>query len=437
MNLTEKIDWKHKLVAEFNEKNRASNPSHPIAQLKNEALGCFAHLSFPTTKQEEWKYTNLQKLLKIDFEFQRHSQIRQEELATHLIPQLEATRLVFVNGVFQAELSDLDALESGLEIHQIGEFMEHQPEKIKPYLIKHLNIREEIFNALNTAFLEHGIVLEVKSGKIINKPIILHYIQDARHDSIAAQPHHIVIVHENAQATLIEKYDTIGAEASFINQINEVFVGENAFFDHYRIQNESNQAFQIATTQVYQKPNSRYENITISLRGALIRNNLNILLDGSGIESNMYGLYMLDGKTHVDNHTIADHLMPNSVSNELYKGILDEQSNGVFNGKIYVRPDAQKTNAYQQNRNVLLSDTASVNTKPQLEIWADDVKCSHGATTGSLDETALFYLRSRGIPLKEAKALLVHAFGNEIIDKIKIEAIRLFLEDIILQRLGK
>ncbi|NJO00487.1 MAG: Fe-S cluster assembly protein SufD [Bacteroidia bacterium] len=213
-------------------------------------------------------------------------------------------------------------------------------------------------------------------------------------------------------------------------------MGEDARIRHYKIQNDHAQSHYIGATQVYQQTRSTYDNLTVSLDGGLIRNNLTIRLDGEHIEANMYGLYMLRGESHVDNHSAVDHCQPNSVSNELYKGILDDRSTGVFNGKIFVRKYAQKTNAYQQNRNVLLSDSATINTKPQLEIWADDVKCSHGATTGSLDTNALFYLQSRGVPEREARSLLIYAFGYEVVEKINLVYLRNYLDNLITKRLG-
>jgi Fe-S cluster assembly protein SufD len=241
---------------------------------------------------------------------------------------------------------------------------------------------------------------------------------------------------DNCQVTLLEKHITLGKEANLTNQVIEISVGENAHVKHYQTQILSEQSYLINTTQVQQVRNSVYSHLHVSLQGAVIRNNLNIRLDGQNIESNMYGLYMPAGKTVVDNHSIADHLHPNSVSNELYKGILDDHSTGVFNGKIYVREGAMKTNAYQQNRNLLLKDTASVNTKPQLEIWNDDVKCSHGATTGSLDKNALFYLRARGVGEAEAKALLIYAFANEILEKIELASLRDYLQKAIQQKMN-
>ncbi|NJL13882.1 MAG: Fe-S cluster assembly protein SufD [Microscillaceae bacterium] len=264
----------------------------------------------------------------------------------------------------------------------------------------------------------------------------MHQITDSRSHNTFAQPRMLWVFEEGSRAVLLDQCQTLGENASWNNAVSEIYVGPKAHIQHYKIQNDQPQAHLTQTTEVHQKGQSIYENITISLNGGLVRNNLHIALEGEYIESNMFGLFMLTGQTLVDNHSIADHRQPNSVSNELYKGILDERSTGVFNGKIYVRPQAQKTNAYQQNRTILLKDTASINTKPQLEIWADDVKCSHGATTGNLDESSLFYLRARGVPEAQARALLIRAFGNEIVEKIKLPSLRQYLEQEIDARLG-
>jgi Fe-S cluster assembly protein SufD len=228
-----------------------------------------------------------------------------------------------------------------------------------------------------------------------------------------------------------------GNQPSFTNIVTEIVVQENATVTYTKVQNESDQAYIIGTTQVYQARDSKFSATTVSLSAALIRNNLNIVLDAENCEANLFGLYMLNGSQHVDNHTLVDHAKPRSYSNELYKGIMDGKSTGVFNGKIYVRQDAQKTNAFQSNKNILLSKDASMNTKPQLEIFADDVKCSHGATTGQLDEDMLFYLRSRGIGTNEAKALLMYAFATDIINQIPLEAVRLYVERAIANRLNR
>jgi Fe-S cluster assembly protein SufD len=236
---------------------------------------------------------------------------------------------------------------------------------------------------------------------------------------------------------IVEKFNSAGPGNHFTNLVNEIVVGENARLDFYSIQNDKGSRYQFSQTEIYQGNSSRVNTYSFHLQGRLLRNNLHLVIDGEGIESHMYGLYLLTGNTLADNHTVVDHKRPNSLTNELYKGIMDENSRGVFNGKIFVRPQAQKTNAFQANRNILLSDKATVNTKPQLEIWADDVKCSHGCTTGQLDEEALFYLRARGIDKDSARAMMLYAFAGEITDKIPHEGIRKYIDMVISERLQK
>jgi Fe-S cluster assembly protein SufD len=404
-----------------------------VQTIRREAMHSFMQLPIPTFKHEEWKYTNLHKLTKHSFAKSASTITEKALIEPYWIPDLEGNQLVFVNGAFQPSLSSIISHE--IIIEDLEQAFTQYEEVIKAHFSKHLNIQEEIFTALNTAFAQKGIFIQIPKDKVIAEPIVLYFLTDAREQNTTSQPHHLILVEENSQATLVEKYDTLGSFASFNNTIHEIFVGNHAILKHYKIQNDQPSSFYVGTTQVQQASQSVYTNITITLNGSLVRNNLNIRLDGEYTEGNMYGLYMLKEESLVDNHTVVDHLKPHCLSNELYKGIMQDRSVGVFNGKIFVRQDAQKTNAYQQNRNVLLSENASVNTKPQLEIWADDVKCSHGATTGSLDETSLFYLRSRGIPEKEAKALLVNAFAHEITEKIDIEALKVYLEAKILERL--
>ncbi|TAG86193.1 MAG: Fe-S cluster assembly protein SufD [Bacteroidetes bacterium] len=415
------------------EKKLNGEKASPLHQIKKQAINIVAENIVPTIKDEEWKYTNLNKIFKQDFVLDTEN----KEISTDIfknIPlmDLDVYCLVVLNGVFKPNLSNLPA---GIEISTIAEASKKNPNIIEKYFSKVSTLENELFVALNTAFASQGLFIYAEKNKTIDKPILIQHISDSQQNNVISLPRHLFVFEQGSQISVIENYATLGDNYSFVNGVTEIFVMPNAHISHTKIQNETEKAFQILTTQVKQEKDSVYDNVTISFKGGLIRNNLNIRLTGQNIESNMFGLYMLDGKTHVDNHTIADHIAPNSVSNELYKGILGEQSTGVFNGKIFVRQDAQKTNAYQQNRNILLTDTAHINTKPQLEIWADDVKCSHGATIGKLDLNALFYLRARGISEKHAKALLVQAFGAEIIEKVTFEPLKEYLRGLLMQKL--
>jgi len=256
-----------------------------------------------------------------------------------------------------------------------------------------------------------------------------------RTSNVGSQPRNLIIVGKNSQVKIAEAYRTVGDGAAFVNTVTEIIVDESAMVDYYKVQSESDKSYHIGTTQVYQKGRSYFYSATATLNGGFVRNNLNVVLDGEHIESHLFGLYVPNGKQHVDNHTIVDHRKPNCESHELYKGILMDKSTGVFNGKIFVREDAQKTNAYQNCRNVVTSDEATMNTKPQLEIWADDVKCSHGTTTGQLNDEAIFYMQSRGIPKKEAIRLQLLAFAQDVVTQIKIDSIREYIEELILDKL--
>jgi Fe-S cluster assembly protein SufD len=266
--------------------------------------------------------------------------------------------------------------------------------------------------------------------------VYIYNIVDAKTNNILSQPRVLIYVSQNAQVIFAETYATIGKSESFINQVTEVVVEQDALLEYYRIQNDASHANQVNTTHIRQIGKSLVNTVTVSLDGGIVRNNLNIAMEAEHSESHFYGLYFLKGNTHVDNHTVVDNVKPHCESNELYKGVVDDSSTAVFNGKIFVQKDAQKTNAYQSNKNLLLSNNASVNTKPQLEIFADDVKCSHGCTVGQLDEEAFFYLRSRGISEKSAKSLLIHAFAVDILEHIKPEKVRAYVDQLIAERLG-
>jgi len=275
----------------------------------------------------------------------------------------------------------------------------------------------------------------VPDKQTLEHPVYLYFISDGRLAKPFSQPRNLFVVGRESTAKMVEVFHTIGQHHSFTNVVTEIVVAENASVEYYKVQDESENAHHVGTTQAHLSRDSKFAAYTVCLRGALLRNNLNLILDGSNVEAHMYGLYLLNGKTHADNHTLADHRQPNSYSNELYKGILDGKSTGVFNGKVFVRQAAQKTNAFQSNRNLVLSKEASMNTKPQLEIYADDVKCSHGATVGQLDEDMLFYLRTRGIPAESARALLMRAFAEDVLTTISIAPLREYLEKLIAQRL--
>ncbi|WP_200977331.1 Fe-S cluster assembly protein SufD [Echinicola sp. 20G] len=410
----------------------AKATSEKFSDIKQQAVEFLQKEGLPAPKAEEYKFTPLSKKLESLTNLTSATQIdlSAEVVKTELIPDLEADYLVFNNGNFDKELSSYT--EENYSIKTLESLSEEEVSKIGSIA----KVSKDPFTALNTASFQDGIYIHVAKGKVVEKPILILNFNQANKGQVIS-PRIYIQGESNAEATFIEKVISLNNDAYFLNGVTEVKVGENAHLNYYKIQNESTTAIEANNFESDIHRDATFTSVTLSLKGDMIRNNLSLNLLDSGCEGNMYGLYLLDGKTHVDNHTNVDHTMPHADSNELYKGILAEKSRGVFNGKIFVRQDAQKTNAFQQNNNILLSDDAIINTKPQLEIWADDVKCSHGCTTGQLDEEALFYLQARGIGKDQAKGLLLYAFAGEIMDHIKIDAFKEYCITLVQERLGK
>ncbi len=432
-------DFKNQLMAAFrtNEELMNGESKTPLHQLRRAALHQFDLLGFPTIRHEEWKYSNVNSLLKEAFDLDHGSTLASSDLIGLEIPNLDGNILYFVNGRYHPELSRLVSPADQVQISSFADALKADPDFIGTHFARYADYQDNAFTALNTALASDGVVIRVPNNTTVEQPIILRFITDARDKNIASQPRNLVIVGKNAEVTMAESYRTLGDRASFVNVVTEIALDRDARMQYYKVQDETEKAYHIGTTQVNQSDNSHFYSATVTLNGNFVRNNLNIVLNGQHAEAFMYGLYMPNGRQHVDNHTLVDHAMPNSYSSELYKGILDDNGTGVFNGKIYVRPDAQKTNAYQSCKNVVLSPGASMNTKPQLEIFADDVKCSHGTTTGQLNDEALFYMRSRGIPKDEARTLLLYAFAQDVLSQIKIQPIRDYLNRVVTEKLAK
>ena len=417
---------------------QSANGSNGLAAIRQSAFNAFSKMGIPTGKHEEWKYTRISGLFNKEYSFitdKEKSFISQEDLNAIRLPGHEqANELVFVNGIFSFSLSVIRSAELIVLPLEDAASIEY-----KDIVTKHLghssNYLKDGINALNTAFVQGAVFIHVKKGEVVEHPVYIYNITDARAGNIFSQPRSLVYVGENAQVQLVETYATIDLSESFTNQVMEIIVEKNAMVEYYKIQNDASHTNQVSTTHIRQIGKSYVHTVVISLNGGIVRNNLNVVLEAENCEAHLYGLYFPMGQTHIDNHTVVDNVKPNCLSNELYKGVLNDSASAVFNGKIFVQPDAQKTNAYQSNKNILLSDAASVNTKPQLEIFADDVKCSHGCTVGRLNEEGLFYLRSRGISEKMAKSLLVHAFAIDILEHIKPEPIRIYVNQLISERL--
>jgi len=423
-------------------KLQTSDPDAFLSKLRKEGFDNFNGKGIPTHKNEEWKYSalNVGDLFKKEYqvtEVAKSLQVTVADIDEIRLPGFEnANELVFVNGKYIPELSTIRSSEDQLFIMPLEEAENGAyKEIVKEHLGKSALFINDGIHALNTSFIYGGVFIFAVNKQIIENPVYFYHISDARDNHILAQPRSLVYVDERAKLQVVETYKTIGSMDSFTNEVAEIVVEKDAIFEHYKIQNDKASASQVGTTHVRQTGKSYAHTLVISLNGDTIRNNTNIIMEAEGNEAHMYGLYLLKGNTHVDNHTLVDNKMPNCFSNELYKGVIDGSATGVFSGKIFVRPDAQKTNAYQSNNNILLSDKASVNSKPQLEIYADDVKCSHGCTVGRLDEEALFYLQTRGISKEHAQAMLLQAFAASIIEQIKIEPLRDFAGQLIEERL--
>lgn len=329
-------------------------------------------------------------------------------------------------------MSDL----SGATILPLTEALKTHQDVIEQHLGNIADHSTDALAAWNTAAWTDGLFIHVAANSIIDQPILIHHLHDVEAGQVISATRNLVILERNSEVTILEKLDSFGTANGFSTVVSEALIAENAGLTWYSIQNDENR-YHYELKQFSQANSSRVNTYTFTLDGKLVRNTLQLALDGQGIDSHMYGLYLLGKNTIADNHTVVDHKQPHSFSNELYKGIIDDAAKGVFNGKIYVRPNAQKTNAFQANRNLLLTDKASVNTKPQLEIWADDVKCSHGCTTGQLDEEALFYLRSRGINKDTARAMMLYAFAAELLDTMKNPALKEYIDVLISERLHK
>ena len=419
------------------EKDGATGAASWVHQLRTAAIARFAELGFPTTRHEEWKYTPVAPIAKVPFTRLGHEG---PVLLSGALERLgfglsEGARLVFVNGRYSEEFSSLRALPGGVRMGSLASALAADSERIQPHLARYARYQDHAFVALNTAFIEDGAFLNVPAGKVVGDPIHLLFISTARGTATASHPRNLIVVGNNSQVTIVETYVGIDTAVYFTNAVTEIVVGENAALDHYKLQRESEEAFHVATLQVHQARNSTVASHSIALGGALVRNDVNVILDGEGGECTLDGLYMTTGQQHVDNHTRIDHARPHGLSRQLYKGILDGQSRGVFSGKIVVHPAAPKTDAKQTNKNLLLSGDALIDTKPQLEINNNDVKCTHGSTIGRLDEESIFYLRSRGIGEEMARDLLTYAFASEIINRIRGEPLRATLENLVVTRL--
>jgi len=404
--------------------------------LRQAAIERFAELGFPSADNEEWRFTNVAPLTQVPF--RRADAAPSRELFADAPDGVstDASRegLIFVNGVCAVPFEG--ALPPGVIIQPLARAMKDHAELVAAHLGRHAKTEDQPFAALNTAFFRDGAFIYLPKNAVIGRPIHLMFAAAARGEPTVAYPRTLIIAEAGSQATIVESYLGRDGEVYCTNAVTEIVAAAGAVLDHYKIQRESEAAFHIAAMQVHQSRSSNVRSHSVALGGRLVRNDINAVLDDEGCECTLNGLTMIGGKQHVDNHTCIDHAKPHCASHELYKHVLDGQARAVFNGKIFVREDAQKTDAKQTNQTLLLSEDAVIDTKPQLEIFADDVKCTHGATVGQLDETMIFYLRSRGLGLAEARSLLTYAFANDIVSRINVKPIRAQLEELLLAAQG-
>ena len=421
------------------EKSRASNEPAWLKDLRRSALESFQHLGFPTTHDEEWRFTSVAPITRVPFKLATDAKAPSAaELANFSFGPWSGIQLVFVNGIYSATLSSETGQPNGLFAGSLSEALGKHSDLLQAHLGRYASSSEEAFAALNTAFASDGALVYLPKGCLIEQPIHLLFLSSGeKSESRVCHPRVLVLAEENSQVQILESYVGTGEGVCFTNAVTELVAAENAFIDHYKLQRESLETFHVSTIQAHLGRSANVSTQSISLGGSLVRNHVNAVLDGEGGEATLNGFYLVNGRQHVDNHTSIDHAKPHCNSHELYKGILDGKARGVFNGRIIVRPDAQKTDSKQTNKNLILSEEALVNTNPQLEIYADDVKCTHGATIGQLDADSIFYLRSRGIDHESARHLLTYAFAGDFIHRLKIEPLRVALETSLFTRLAE
>ncbi len=396
----------------------------------------FAELGLPSRRHEEWRLTSIKQIAETDFSFSDElPALSPKDVARFDIPGMAASRLVFINGRYAPDHSSLQSLPAGVTVLPLMEAVSSHGDLVQQHLAKHADMTDEAFTALNTAMLGDGVFVHVPDGMTVEQPIHVVNITTCAGEPLMTNPRNLIVAGDKAKVTVIEDYVCPDDDVYFTNAVTEVVVGKEANVTHYLLERESRKAFNIATLNIHQSESSNFTSHSVMLGGASVRNNIVPVLDGEHCFSTLNGLYLTSDKQHVDNHMRVFHNMPNCDSRQYYRGVLDDKSTAVFSGRIIVARDAQKTDAVQSNANLLLTDTARANTHPQLEIYADDVKCTHGATIGELDDNAIFYLRARGISEAAARGMLIHAFAAESLERMDIEPIVELLEAELYKRL--
>ncbi|MGK0295850.1 MAG: Fe-S cluster assembly protein SufD [Ulvibacter sp.] len=431
------MDLKEKLLSSFMAFEERVDVHSELHDVRTSAIKNFEDKGFPTKKDEAWKYTSLNAILKNDFTVfpKKDTAIEFNQVKKYFLHEVDTYKVVFVDGVFSSYLSS--TTHEGIDVCLMSSVLTKPKYKmiIDTYFNQIAN-KEDSLTSLNTAFAYEGAYINIPKSKVADKPIEIMYFSTGNESALMVQPRNLVIVGENSHVQIIERHQSLTENPVLTNSVTEIFAQKRAIVDYYKIQNDNLDANLIDNTYVSQKQESHVSVHTFSFGGNITRNNLNFYHFGERLTSTLNGITIIGEKQHVDHFTLVKHSTPNCESFQDYKGIYSDRSTGVFNGKVYVEKEAQKTNAFQKSNNILLGDKSTINAKPQLEIFADDVKCSHGCTVGQLDETALFYMQARGIPKKEAKALLMYAFSNVVIDNIKIPELKQRITKIIANKLG-
>lgn len=431
------MELKEKLISSFMAFEEKVDVTAQLHDIRTSAIKNFENKGFPTKKEEAWKYTSLNTVLKNDFSVfpKRENSIEFKDVKKFFLHEIDTYKLVFIDGKFSSFMSS--TTHEGIDVCLLSSVLTKP--KYKMVLDTYFNqiaSKDESLTTLNTAFAQEGAFINIPKSKVADKPIEIIHFSTGVESALMVQPRNLIIVGENAHVQIIERHQSLNSNPVLTNSVTEIFAQKRAIVDYYKIQNDEQTANLIDNTYISQKQESRVAVHTFSFGGNITRNNLNFYHFGERIDSTLKGITIIGDKQHVDHYTLVNHATPNCESHQNYKTILGGSSTGVFNGKIFVEKEAQKTDAFQQNNNILLSDKATINAKPQLEIFADDVKCSHGCTIGQLDESAMFYMQQRGIPKKEAKALLLYAFSNEVIESIKIPELKQRITKIIAMKLG-
>jgi Fe-S cluster assembly protein SufD len=431
------MELKEKMLASFMAFEEKFQGNEDLHEVRSQAIKNFEDKGFPTKKEEAWKYTSLNAVLKNDFSVfpKQENAIEFKEVKKYFLHEIDTFKVVFIDGVFSSFLSS--TTHDGLDVCLMSSALTKP--KYKMVIDTYFNqiaSKEETLTSLNTAFSHEGAYINIPKSKVVDKPIEIIYFSTGKEAALMVQPRNLVIVGENAHVQIVERHQSLNSNPVLTNSVTEIFAQKRAIVDYYKVQNDVQTANMIDNTYIAQKQESRVSVHTFSFGGNITRNNLNFYHQGERIDSTLKGITIIGDKQHVDHYTLVNHATPNCESHQNYKTILDGNATGVFNGKIFVEKEAQKTDAFQQNNNILLSDKATINAKPQLEIFADDVKCSHGCTIGQLDENAMFYMQQRGIPKKEAKALLMYAFTSEVTASIKIPELKAKIARLIANKLG-